>query len=440
MIKKWFIKFIFLSCIFNFFSVNLLYKINNFHKIFINKLVANINDVNILHSDVKKEIFFMCLNDSLHKKDFCKKKIFLYDQALNNLIINNLLLQNSDPSFLLKINSHVDHDIQEFLNTKKMLNEKDFYCACSQLDKNFEFTYEEYLTKIKKVIILEYLKNDIVKSNIQISSKEFNKIYKKNLLDEEKKYYVDFCIVVKNLINEKFVKIIDNFNFMNVDDYTEYFNTLEKDNNVKNESMSLKDFESFIHQKVDINLKNYVFKPFIQGTQAFFIKINNVYLNKNKFLKKMYNVHHILIKYDSYGNHSPEYIKNKVYRLYNNIITNKNSFEELEKKYSNDITLSNYGDLGWFNDQEFDKNFKNVFPSIDKNNCISKPIESKLGWNIFQLNYIKNKNFFNKYVENNTYLYFFKKDYDDVLNKYIDKIKKLSYIKIFYTGKITKNY
>ena len=124
-------------------------------------------------------------------------------------------------------------------------------------------------------------------------------------------------------------------------------------------------------------------KPFQSPNGFHILKINEKKgVMKKKVIIKQTKLRHIIIKQNEIT--PEEEILKRLSRFRSLIIDGSETFENLSKKYSEDGSAANGGDLGWVSPGTTLPIFESTYDSLDINE-ISKPINTPLGWHIIQV-------------------------------------------------------
>ena len=124
-------------------------------------------------------------------------------------------------------------------------------------------------------------------------------------------------------------------------------------------------------------------KPFKSPNGFHILKINEKKgIKKKKVLIKQTKLRHIIIKQNEIT--PEEEILNRLNRFRNLIIDGSESFEEVAKKYSEDGSAADGGDLGWVSPGTTLPIFESTYDALNMNE-ISKPINTPLGWHLIQV-------------------------------------------------------
>ena len=213
-----------------------------------------------------------------------------------------------------------------------------------------------------------------------------------------------FIIVLLNYVSVgQTVLTIDNTNI----DIEEFKNVFYKNNN---ESIITKEYldeymDLFINFKLKVkaaeDLMMDTIPSFINELNGYKKQLAQPYLRNKEFDEKMLyeayermlkdiSASHILIALDEDANENQREVANrKILSIRNDILSNKISFEDAAKKYSDDKSaLSNNGYLGYFTAFMMVYNFETAAYNTKKNE-ISKPCRTKYGYHIIRVNDIR---------------------------------------------------
>ena len=151
----------------------------------VNKIVARVNGVNILKSDLEKP--------ALDKNG--------ESLTLEEAIRKELLLQKSAERKLLPTEAEVERQIVSLKihNNITQLSDEDFELEL----KKEGFTLSEYKTQLARMLAVEKLRHAEFSERIVVTSQEVEDYYKKNPEKEEEKYLIKMCDIANESINEK---------------------------------------------------------------------------------------------------------------------------------------------------------------------------------------------------------------------------------------------
>jgi len=123
-------------------------------------------------------------------------------------------------------------------------------------------------------------------------------------------------------------------------------------------------------------------KPFKSGNGFHIFKLNGKKGNEYKTIyTNQSKVRHILIKQNEVL--SEDTIRKKLNHIKNQIAQGL-TFTDAAKKYSEDGTAANGGDLGWISSKNIVPEFENIINSLDLKK-LSDPVQTNLGWHIIEV-------------------------------------------------------
>ena len=124
-------------------------------------------------------------------------------------------------------------------------------------------------------------------------------------------------------------------------------------------------------------------KPFKSPNGFHILKLNDKKgVKKKKVLIKQTKLRHIIIKQNEIT--PEEEIIKRLNRFRKLIIDGSHTFEDIAKKYSEDGSAADGGNLGWINPGTTLPIFQSTYEALDINE-ISRPINTSLGWHILQV-------------------------------------------------------
>ena len=124
-------------------------------------------------------------------------------------------------------------------------------------------------------------------------------------------------------------------------------------------------------------------KPFKSPNGFHILKINDKKgIKKKKVLIKQTKLRHIIIKQNEIT--PEEEILKRLNRFRNLIIDGSQSFEDIAKKYSEDGSAADGGDLDWVSPGTTLPIFESTYDALNIDE-ISKPINTPLGWHLIQV-------------------------------------------------------
>lgn len=412
----------------------------------VNKVDFLINDSILLHSDIKKELKLVCdiafrnnriipnrnILNNLIQKEFLMEKIIFQKLKQKNFNFLNKKQILGFKKYILKKNSLIFHESNKnllmFNLHKKYLNNywKYYFYRIKQMYKIFLFQKEILLPKIHIIkeeidkTYQEFFRNNRIKKDLIVNIFFFKTPLQYN--DKQKKE-------IKLITNKIFDDLKMNFNLKSI----KFFDNSQKNNYLLYKNISLNYIKNMkfkilenIYKKIK---KGSVIGPIKSKNGIYLIKVNHIYSKIKNINKKFFHIKQILIKHRIYsGNKNSFYIIKKIF----NKIKNKFfTFEELSKKFSENLYVFNKdGDLGWIDKKTIKMNFSPfVLKHLNKNNLVTKPVYSKLGWSLFKFSENKNCNISKEIYRNKIYEIILNQKLLDFCKNWIIKCYKNSYIK-----------
>ncbi|QCI21457.1 peptidylprolyl isomerase [Buchnera aphidicola (Hyadaphis tataricae)] len=422
MIKSWiFIIICYFSSIFDVFAQDLK----------IDDIKAIINDEIILNSDVDNVFMMMKKNNQTFMIPF--RTNVLKEKILDNLIVETLILQQANRMNIVITKKQID-DVMQNIALQQNISIKELK---KNLMINGYHNYINYLNNIEKLLKIKIVENYELHKRVHVSDQEINFLFKKIINKNEKLKRINLSYIFlpfsKNrlhIINNKKMlleKIINNLKqgVRIEESYPEY----KKNNKIafvkKNFWIRFIDLQKNFSQPLNIVKLNQILDP-ILGKDGFYIfKINDIVNNKENIRTDFY-VQHCLIKPSLIL--SDLEVKDIIFSIYNNIQSGVYSFDYAVKNFSHDVNSSNrQGNLGWVS-KNFFKNYENI--ELLKKNKISKPIQSNIGWHIIKLLKIRQVDEYYSVTKRKAYNLILKQKIFLEKQRWIEDLKKFSYIKI----------
>ncbi|CAL4319696.1 Chaperone SurA [Buchnera aphidicola (Eriosoma lanigerum)] len=409
--------------------------------ILINKIVAVVNDKILLEQDVKKIICFFKIQ-SLNKKNNYFKNVTNDNNIKKSIIIDSIIL-NIAKKLDLKL-----YQIPFNLQMRKMFN--NVYISKSKFQRYMHFmnvhnqySYEDYKNYIKNMLIISALEYYFVKPNVHITQLELHNLikkflYKKKIITKIKIRTLFLPYVSKNsnterkkiiFISQKIIKDSKkNFKLRKII----FINSYHRHKtfffrNIHWDSVNNIQLRYHFHFKL---IKKGIFYLFQSKFGVYLINILDLKKDIQKFVEHEFFLKHIFIKNSNFS--SEDLSKQKINRIYTNIIKKKYSFEEAAKMFSDDIVSSvQGGNLGWLKQSKIESKVLSFLLKLSRHDC-TIPIYFNKGWHLFKLMDVRTKD--------NTYDMLKKYAYNIIVNqKMIQEIRNWreqlfynSYIKIFH--------
>ncbi|WP_168867517.1 peptidylprolyl isomerase [Enterobacteriaceae endosymbiont of Plateumaris braccata] len=351
-------------------------------------------------------------NDMITKKDICnlinvfdtqKKQYSCIDSNfLNKIIIKNLFMNNISLQISKNYNIYIpDKNINNIINNILINFNINIDIFNKELINN-KTNYDEYHNFIKKELIINLIKLEIVKNNIVIFDEEVDSLKKFLYMKDRKKIQYNITIfyipIKKNTLKSNFNKKLyltkilinkfKNHNFIlsskvNINFYK------KKDIQVKDLGWITQDTcpEKFIkYLDYSVHVKD-IIGPIYLDSGFYLLRINNLkiynYVNKK-----------VLIKYIFFkkNNLNKKLLINKINNIRNIIIDNEISFEQAINLFSDESKLiqsQNKVNNKWIPLENFSSDIKKVINKL-KINEISSIIKNDNGYFLLKLINVKN--------------------------------------------------
>ncbi|CUR53706.1 Chaperone SurA [Serratia symbiotica] len=417
----------FIICIFNAFSIPLE----------IDKIAIIINDDIVLESDIKNLFKFIKFNSEQDNILLINNNSLRY-QLIENLINDSIQLQLAK-----KININISNiELDNIINNIALKNK----ITVNQL-RNYLFSYninyDIYRSQIYKEIVINEIRNNMIRHKIIISSQEINELIKllntQNFINPEINIsYILFTFPSKNTpyqvqkLEIQVKKIIDKLK--NSSDFQKIAKLHSIHSSIlKYENMGWNKLENIlpIFAKYLINSKkDMIFGPIHSFVGFYILKVNDIrHINNIKFVTE-YHVRHIFLKVTKFMNDKK--IQSKLENILKYIQKGYINFYDAAKQISQDLNSSIYGgDLGWISleKKKYDSIFYNVLLKLKKGE-ISLPIKSSFGWHLIQLLDTKNINQINFIKKNYAYQILLNRKFFIETQHWIQKLRSQTYVKI----------
>ncbi|ANZ22792.1 peptidylprolyl isomerase [Buchnera aphidicola (Diuraphis noxia)] len=400
----------------------------------IDEIKVIVNDQILLNSDIDN-IMFMLEKEGKNVITPLKSN-FLKERVIEKLIVNNLILQQAN-KMNISITKKQINDVIKNIAFKKNMSVNEFK---NQIILNDNISYENYLKNIENMLKTKLVQNYELHKRIHIPEKKVNFVFKKIINKNKtlKKINLNYIFLPflkkksdifftnkKKLSEEIFKKLNSGYSFDKLCNESKIYNSdlLFK----KNFWIKLNTLQKNFSKTLEIFKKKQVLGPFLKNNGFYIFQVDDILNNQENILTEFY-IQHCLIKNSIILNDVE--IKNNTFNIYNNIKNRVYSFDYAVKKFSDDIDSSNkQGDLGWISNDSLDTNFQKELLLL-KENEISQPIKSQMGWHIIRL--LKKRKIDQFYNLQKHQSYDFILHRKMFLEKYnwIQDLKNSSYIKI----------
>ncbi|AFZ83459.1 peptidyl-prolyl cis-trans isomerase SurA [Candidatus Kinetoplastibacterium blastocrithidii TCC012E] len=430
--------------------------------IYEDKIIAIVNKDIIKLSDlVKVENCFInnLLKSSVHIPD----KFVLRAQLLNQMIDCELIRQESNKIGIFVDDNKLNTVISDMASDCKL--SLDLFR--SKIEKDDSIPWDVYLYNIRNAIYFNTIKQHLVEEKMKITDldvenflSDLNKGNKchESFLQNRKSY--------KNLysLSQVLLKPPQNFSGEMIDDSCEILKEIQaklragekfddlRDKLYNNPYLSFTDFlgtkplncwpEVFINAIENLSVGE-VSEIFRSPSGFHIIKVLDIIHCNNEdddVLSKKFHeilirkkgdsviqreIQHILIKPHQIINE--EEIINNLEKIRLDMLSGNISFEDMARKYSEDITASQGGSMGWVAPGHLVRELDNVINKLDPGQ-ISGVIKSQYGYHLVKVNDIRSKDIFdeNKRIRAKEYLIELNSQY--IFDNWLNNLKKCSFI------------
>jgi peptidyl-prolyl cis-trans isomerase SurA len=364
----------------------------------INKIIAFVNKDIITMNEFETQILFYKFNNSDKKNINSNTKNNILDQLINY----KLELNVANKEGINTNEEEIDTAIKSILKSQNL----NIIQLKSKLS-DYKINYNQYKQFIKEQIILEKLKQKNIDSRIFISEDEINRILNSEAFKSRIDYNLSYILIsipedsTSNIYNQKkqmavqaLKSLKEGESFSSVS--TKFSNT---NNALHGNNIGWKSDVVLPPQiaKALSKIKKNEFTDIIELPIGFMIfKINDIRSFYTQQIMTQYHVNHILIKVNE--NRSNEEALKKINELYQQLesLTKnktifKKEFTKLAKKYSEDTSSINGGNIGWVSKSDTFPTFEQQIISLPIY-TLSKPVRTPFGWHIIYVDDINTTN------------------------------------------------
>jgi peptidyl-prolyl cis-trans isomerase SurA len=309
--------------------------------------------------------------------------------VLNELIQKSLIEQYANESGITIEQKKIDAFLTNIAKKNKLTIEE----LRNTIEKD-GIKFGRFIDNIRYELLLKQIKNKEISSKINISDFEIESQLRKNEVLNPDVYNISHILIQNTSdaspeqIKENYEKSMEVYKMLlaknSFEDIAKNYSndsTAKSGGNIgwKKEADLPKLFND---QLAAINVGE-ITKPFQSPNGFHILKINEKKgVMKKKVIIKQTKLRHIIIKQNEIT--PEEEILKRLSRFRSLIIDGSETFENLSKKYSEDGSAVNGGDLGWVSPGTTLPIFESTYDSLDINE-ISKPINTPLGWHIIQV-------------------------------------------------------
>jgi peptidyl-prolyl cis-trans isomerase SurA len=400
----------------------------------LDRIVAIVNKNVITHNDLaegvdKALLFFQQNSIQPPEEEVIEKKV------LDELIEQKIIEGYAEDWNIKASQEDIDLLIQNILSANQItLNE-----LKSNL-KQQESSYDKLVESLKYEIILKKVKNREISSKLNISDFEIKK-HKEKMAKIRPDIYDLSHILIKfssepnaEEKQEKRKLGEEVFNKLKTEDFGKVAYEFS-DSPDANEGGALGKLtkselpEIFIDKLANLNAGEYS-APFESNNGIHIIKINQVESyneSKNSTQKiKKYFIKQIVLKTSEVASEDDVIKKLKRYK---NEIDSGADFSVIAKKYSEDFSATNGGEIGWISEGLLDQKFDEQLASIDKNE-VSQPFRTDFGWHIIQYIDFKFEDLASENIDNKIKLELINERTELLYQDWFSSLKAESFIEI----------
>ena len=330
------------------------------------------------------------LNSSKNKNNSGEQyEELVRDNVLDQLIQKSLIEQYA-AQFGIKVEQKkVDAFIDNVAKNNNMTIEE-----LAETIERDGIRFGRFIDNIRYELILKQIKNKEISTKINVSDFEIESQLRKNAVLNPDVYNLSH-ILIQNQSNASEDEIAANYKKS-----LEIYDLLKAKKSFEDIAIEFSDDSSgqtggnigwkkeedlpelFVNELSKIN-EGEITNPFRSPNGFHILKINEKKgVEKKKVLIKQTKLRHIIIKQNEIT--PVEEITKRLNRFRNLIIDGSETFENLAKKYSEDGSAAEGGDLGWVSPGTTLPIFESTYDALEINE-ISKPINTDLGWHILQV-------------------------------------------------------
>jgi len=254
--------------------------------------------------------------------------------------------------------------------------------------------FNKFIDNIRYELLLKQIKNKEISSQINISNFEIDSQLRKNSVLNPDIYNISH-ILIQNLSGASEVEIKANYEksmevykiLLTKKSFEEVAKKYSNDSTAKSGGnigwKKEQDLPELFNTQIAKISVGEITKPFKSPNGFHILKINEKKgIGKKKVLIKQTKLRHIIIKQNEIT--PEEEILKRLNRFRNLIIDGSESFENIAKKYSEDGSSADGGNLDWVSPGTTLPIFESTYDNLDIDE-ISMPINTPLGWHIIQV-------------------------------------------------------
>ncbi len=357
--------------------------------VLLDTIVAIVNHDVITKLELDDEV--LSVIERLKKEDVpLPASSVLRNQVLERMIMSKILVQNALESGLIASDEVVRDTISRILKREEISIDQ---LKISLQDSGLNF--ERFREQIKEQILITQLKKREIDSQIAITESDIVNYLSKNRSGPQgaDHYLLAHILVLvpegatADMILEKKVKadeilskLKEGANFRQIS-----ASSSDAQNALEGGSLGWRTAdqlpEIFIAEAENMIVGNA--SKVLQSANGFHIlKLVNKRGNNTPVIVKQTRARHILLRLNEIR--SDEEARRKLLELRDRVLLGGVEFAVLAQQFSDDVSASRGGDLGWLSNGETVPEFERAMVSLEEGN-VSDPIKSPFGWHLIQV-------------------------------------------------------
>lgn len=364
----------------------------------------------------------------------------LRQQVIDRLILESLILQEA-AKFNIRISD------EQLYNTIAGIAQE-HNMDVDELRANLAavgIDYSTYRNNIRKDMLLEAVRNQIVSSRIHIIPQEVEALSKQLLSKPSDDYEISLSQILiplpeepstadlkkaQNTLRTILVQLSKKVSFSSL------AKTYSADPTTSNRGGEMgwtrvNELPSLFVEELKSPKKGQVVGPIRSGVGFHLLRVNGV-RGAEKFVPKKvaateYHARHILLQPSVVKN--TQIIQLELNKIREQIINGELTFEEAAKKYSDDLQSGlQGGDLGWNIPERYDAGFAQALTKL-KIGDISQPIQSAFGWHLIQLIETREVDRTELALQEQAYRMIFNRKFSEEVQNWMQELRADAYIR-----------
>ncbi|UDG81221.1 Chaperone SurA [Candidatus Hartigia pinicola] len=401
----------------------------------VDKVVAIVNNEVVLESDIQNILNRVKFN-ARHTSQKTFNDTLLRKQILDHLIIDSIILQTAKQMQIDIPEKIVNDTIVDIAHQNNLTLEK----MKAHL-KTDGITMEEYRRDIRKEILIAEVRNNEVRRRVSILPKEVELLAKQISAQPAYQTNVNLSYILIPLpeypTSEKLQQSHEIVNkVMNELKKGISLNRLSITSSVESQRLkvikmgwsNLQDLPSILSKALQNSKKNDVIGPIRSNLGYYVLHVDDIKSINNTTSVTEVKVRHILLKSSPILSDIQAY--QKLTQICQDIYSGRITFENAAKKFSEDLDSAlKGGDLGWNMAEIYDPVFRDALIKLKKGE-ISRPILSKFGWHLIQLQDTRNIDKTDSVQKNQAYRLLFDRKFNEESKSWVEEQKAAAYINI----------